>query len=67
MRGENHSFVFFMIITVAADQQKLALFDLPWQNANDSLAVQLQINVPDDETGGAKSSTVTFVAVETQP
>ena len=54
-------------ITVEADKTKLVHHDLMWQNTNDSLGIDISINVPDDEPGGAKSSTVTVVASETQP
>ncbi|HLC66120.1 MAG TPA: hypothetical protein VJK52_00590, partial [Candidatus Nanoarchaeia archaeon] len=54
-------------ITVAADKQALAIFDFPWQASNDSIAIDIRINVPDDEPGGTKNSVVTFEAVETSP
>ena len=41
-----------------------AVFDLEGGNANDSRFVDIQVYVPVDETGGAKTSTLTFTAAQ---
>ena len=43
---------------------RTAVYDLPFANTNDSRFVDIQINVPSDEPGGSKSSTVTFTATQ---
>lgn len=43
---------------------RTAIYDLPVANGNDSREVEIYVSVPVDEPGGAKSSTVTFQAVQ---
>ena len=43
---------------------RTAVFDLPADDSNDSRFVDIEVRVPSDEPGGAKSSTVTFTAAQ---
>lgn len=43
---------------------RTAIFDLPYQDNNDSRFVDILVNVPNDEPGGTRTSTVTFTAAQ---
>ncbi|MBI1969080.1 right-handed parallel beta-helix repeat-containing protein [Candidatus Woesearchaeota archaeon] len=45
-----------------ATLNRTAIFDLPWQGNNDSRDIDIFMSVPTDESGGLKTSTVTFTA-----
>ncbi|HLC66679.1 MAG TPA: hypothetical protein VJK52_03495 [Candidatus Nanoarchaeia archaeon] len=43
---------------------RTVIFDLPFQDFNDSRYVDILVNVPADEPGGLRTSTVTFTAAQ---